>query len=214
MALAVDLIRRSLPFSPPTPRPPGRQIGLGELRQADIIATTHATSTTSKVIRAGTLSPYSHTILYTGNGDAIDATGEAGVKPNRLSRLIDDKHATLAVVYRHRKITPTLATEIVRWALEQENKPYDFLGAARAGVQTGASASTIPGALGPFIIITSDGIKNASQGTESAFYCSELIYWAYQQAGIPISNTPSYISTPAMIERVHSLYYVGHLKGL
>ena len=51
--------------------------------------------------------------------------------------------------------------------------------------------------------------------TNNEFYCSELVFEAFKEAGLPLANIPSNWTTPQDIVELtynKSLEYVGHLK--
>ena len=80
------------------------------------------------------------------------------------------------------------------WALRQVGTAYSVAGA----------------------LLSTDKIMCRVAGPRpGGFFCSQLVFEAFVQAGAPLSSLPSQCVTPADAVRIaaHSLTYVGHLKG-
>ena len=107
-----------------------RSISSSELRPADILVTT-GRSFISGAIRTTTGSDYSHTILYIGKNRVIEAIRE-GVVERDLSDPMGE--ATLAVALRRRHMTDQTRKFVVKYAKDFLSKPYDYVGAAGAGL--------------------------------------------------------------------------------
>lgn len=83
---------------------------------------------------------------------------------------------------------------VADWALRQVGVPYSVSGA----------------------LISADKILCRVMGPRpGAFFCSQLVFEAYRQAGVPLTTLPSECVTPADAAAIahHRLSYVGHLKG-
>jgi cell wall-associated NlpC family hydrolase len=163
------------------------------LQPADIIVSTTRQGV-SAVIRVGTLSSVSHAALYAGNGWVIEAIGEGVVRRTLDVALADD---ALAVAYRSPAMAPEIAALIVEYAAAQLGKPYSIAGAVLSADKEDC------------LTVAVFGPKPAS------FFCSQLVFEAYRQGGLPLTTLPSQCVTPAdaaVIAR-HQLTYVGHLLG-
>lgn len=180
-------------FAPEIPLDPGVggcSIGETALQMGDIIVST-TDAGVSGAIRVGTGSSVSHAALYDGNGMVIEALGHGVVAHSIATALSDD---SLAVVYRAPNLTDTQRRMAVEWALLQVGTPYSVSGA----------------------LLSSDKLMCRVAGPRpGAFFCSQLVFEAFVQAGAPLSSLPSQCVTPADAVAIaaHSLTYVGHLKG-
>lgn len=184
------------------------QITEADMKAADIIVST-GSGAVSAVIRAGSVSKYSHAALYIGDGQVIEAIGEGVVKQPLSAALRDD---TLAVVYRRKNLNDDQVKVIVTYASGQVGKKYDY-----AGV-TGASKYTVGGmALHilslPLATIQDIGEAINTISPESSFFCSELVLMAFNKANAPITFKPPTVSAPSDIPGSHQVQYVGHLKS-
>lgn len=182
----------------------GQSIGLDALAPGDIIVST-ARHAVSYAIRAGTLSAVSHAMIYAGDGNVVEAVGE-GVRIVPLADAIDD--AILAVAYRDARVDAAKAQTIVEFAQAQDGRPYNYEGAARIGHRI----------LFPFSSRVLDAIRNlvgVDETTARSFFCSELVYAAFEHAGIPLATQGTGPGTPDdLVQLRHeNLIYVGHLKA-
>lgn len=170
------------------------------LQRADILVST-TSHIVSGVIKVTTNSSISHAAIYVGNGHIVDATG-AGVKVRPLLRSgfvgpvqngTLDEDARYVVAFRHRAVNTALADKIVKLALGKVNARYDTSGAM------------VEGFLSQFM-----GDAAAFKGDDAAFYCSELVAWAYREAGLPITAVPK-ANTPGKLVASGDLHYIGHI---
>ncbi|MDP3000563.1 MAG: YiiX/YebB-like N1pC/P60 family cysteine hydrolase [Bryobacterales bacterium] len=179
-----------------------------EMQTADVIVST-GTGAASGVIRAGTVSSFSHAALYAGNGQIIEAIGEGVVKQSLGDALQDD---VLAVVYRRQGLSSAQAAIVVSYASGQVGKSYDYAGVA------GSSGRTVGGTIGRMLFFPLGVIQGVTAAAnmlspESSFFCSELVLRAFEQADARITFMPATLSTPSDIPGSHNMQYVGHLKG-
>lgn len=175
-----------------TPRKGGGScINQGALQSADLIVST-TMSATSAAIRVGTKSQVSHAMLYIGNGEIVEAIGEKGVVRRSLISAIAD--AALAVAYRSPDVREQSAGRITQYALSQVGASYSVAGA---------------------IMSTRMILCRLSGPLKSGFFCSQLVFEAYRQGGVPLSDAPSQCIAPndAVSIAERRLTYVGHLKG-
>ncbi|MDQ3287065.1 MAG: trypsin-like peptidase domain-containing protein [Pseudomonadota bacterium] len=182
----------------------GQSIGLDALSPGDLIVST-ARHPVSYAIRAGTLSAISHAMIYVGDGNVIEAVGD-GVREALLDTAIGD--AILAVAYRDPRVDAAKAAQLVDFARSQLGRGYNYGGAARAGYRIAY----------PLAGRVLDAIRDAAGVDDTSartFYCSELVFAAFENAGIPLVAAPASHSTPNDVVRLAggSLLYVGHLKA-
>lgn len=180
----------------------GQSIGLEALSPGDIIVST-ARHPVSYAIRVGTVSAISHAMLYVGDGRIVEAIG-SGVREVPLVDAIDD--AILAVAYRDSRVDAAKASAIVAYARAQVGKPYNYTGVAGTGFRV----------LYPLHARVIEGLRRLT-GTGDAdagsFYCSELVFAAFEAAGIPLTAAGPDRSSPDDIVALSraNLSYVGHL---
>ncbi|HSC79581.1 MAG TPA: papain-like cysteine protease family protein, partial [Chitinolyticbacter sp.] len=180
----------------------GRSIGLDALQAGDIIVST-ARHPVSYGIRAGTLSAVSHAMLYVGGGNVVEAVG-SGVRETTLANAISD--AILAVAYRDPRVDAAKAAAIASYARGRAGSPYNYAGVAFTGYRI----------LNPGGTAIIDGIARFAGlevGQAGASYCSELVYEAFEHAGLALSSARPSESRPSDITDLFGsrLGYVGHL---
>jgi len=182
----------------------GQSIGTDALSAGDIIVST-ARHPVSFAIRAGTLSAISHAMLYVGGGRVVEAVGQ-GVREVDLGTAIGD--AILAVAYRDPRVDAAKAARLVEFARSKVGRPYNFSGVARAGHRI----------LHPIAGRVIDAIR-ARLGVDDAsarsFFCSELVFAAFEAAGIPLVAQRADAGLPDDLVQLGrgSLAYVGHLRA-
>jgi hypothetical protein len=103
------------------------------LRPADIIVST-TNAGVSAVIRPGIGSSVSHSMIYVGGSNVIEAV-ERGVVRQPIAASLD--HAVLAIALRRRNLTEKQRSDVVANAIRFMTRPYDTLGAAGSGTNTG-----------------------------------------------------------------------------
>ncbi|WP_158223130.1 C40 family peptidase [Halovibrio salipaludis] len=181
------------------------------LMPGDLI-TTSTRAKSSQGIRWATNGVFSHVILYLGKGFAVDAAPWQGVTKQKLRRKLQD--AKFAVVFRHRTATKEQLEHVRAWAALKVNRSYDYTGAFRAGVQPG---SQIHQAKLFGIQLLSIGFDELTalfpeKGHNQSFYCSELIFRAFQVAGIPLLDKPSRRLGPNQLLQSRELVLMGTLN--
>lgn len=186
----------------------GLNLSLPALFPGDIIA-TRSSAFPSQAIGWATNAQYSHAILYVDRGRrAVDAMPDKGVTvASASSKLV---LCTSAAVFRHRTASPKQLESACSWAMAQAGKSYDFLSAARAGLQPGTR--TRPARFTPHgqLIVTLDAVDGL-RSEDTSFMCSELIFRAFEIAGIPLSTIPASMSAPGLLRWSTSLAYMGDL---
>lgn len=162
------------------------------LQPADIIVSTTKAGL-SLGIRMGTRSAVSHAALYVGNLEVIEAIGAGVVRRSLDAALADD---VLAVAYRSPDMKPGIAQKILKYAADQRD--------ARASY-------SIRGA----VLSTDKILCRIISPRPATFFCSQLVFEAYKQGGLPLTSMPSQCVTPqvAVEVAIQRLVYVGHLLG-
>ncbi len=176
-------------------------IDVSGLQPADIIVTRNE-ATQSKVIRYGSCSTYSHAILMLERGKCIEATSK-GVNIIPIGEALI--HATYGALYRHKAMDANYAAWICHYAEKHIGKPYDYIGALRAGVTTGCRpvSRTLSGVI---IQVIDEGIKGNDH--ESSSFCSELVVNAFEQGCLPIIRGSSQVASPEAVATSHYLRYI------
>ncbi|UWQ59327.1 hypothetical protein K3722_04150 [Leisingera caerulea] len=109
------------------------------LKLGDVILTT-SDAKISKVIRATTVSPISHAMLYVDNCSVIDATND-GVHSKNTQRLFFDQHNAVVALRFREGLTPSAAINICNFVRERIGSEYSTLEAARAWQGLGKSCT-------------------------------------------------------------------------
>lgn len=162
-----------------------------DLVDADIILTSRsfADSKVSGIIKVGTLSPYSHAMLYAGNGLMVEAIGE-GIVTRVVAEAIAgcDKRT----VYRHSGATPDKQQRIIAFAMTKLGGKY-----AMPGVLSGSGLAVVgyaPVALPLMLGRTLTNAAMEAMGKKRSYFCSELVTDAYLSVGLALGiygRTPS-----------------------
>jgi cell wall-associated NlpC family hydrolase len=180
------------------------------LRVADILVTT-GRAFVSGVIRKATGTDFSHTILYIGGGRIMEAISD-GVVERELSEALAE--ANLAVALRRRFMTDSLKTAVVQHAKSFKGQPYDFVGAAGAGLSHKRGALACALAPTTCLGLAIAASNNASdENKDKNFFCSELVARCFELAGVPITTIDPSFVTPRSVRVAPNLIYVGHLEG-
>lgn len=195
---------------------PARQLRL-ELKMAilalmpgDIIATAGG-ALASTIIRGATNSPFSHAILYRGNGRVVDAVPGEGVNRRTLSATL--RGASLAAVFRHKTASAEQCEIAVKWAEKQAGKPYDHLGAGRIGLSPDSRTAPLRYTRAGLVTVLLDESKNLREGAHDAsFFCSELIAKAFEVASAPLVDRPAHQVSPGHLLLTNKLVYMGNLR--
>jgi len=171
------------------------------LQPGDIILTTDRDSILAKGIRKGSGSPFSHAMIYIGDGKVVEAanfgTGDVrdlvrpskealdvrvGVRP--LKEALEGSDYT--VTYRHPDLTLGKAQSMIMTALSMVGTKYDI----------GAIISPSP-----------DLCKINDLNSE--YFCSELVAYLFKTEGIFLTEKSPGCTTPGDI--AETVPYVGHL---
>jgi uncharacterized protein YycO len=195
---------KAIPLTPITGG--GSCLADSALEPADIIVSA-GIGAVSETIKVVTRSHVSHTSLFIGDGEVIEAVGE-GVVKRSLSKALEDHN--LAVAYRVQTMNPSAAKQIIHIASQWIGKKYDTRGAGAAGARN-IMVCVLADAIVPFSCEIADagGFKSSSK-----FYCSQLVLEAYKLAGVSFITQNPDTSQPQDIVTAYShgmLLYVGHL---
>jgi hypothetical protein len=210
----------SLPLDPGTG---GRSIDIRALQVGDIILSA-TDRLPSELIQFGTDSKISHAMLYLGenefgNRQVVEALPFKGVVIRTVEEALED--AVLAVAFRHQpNLTEEQTYKIPDFAYQQleVRAGYDW----RVGVfrQARFHLESKDFCMNTDIDynLCKEWIGRVHLGTdrnEGDFFCSELVLAAYQEANVPLTNTPPHWGSPQDILELSwdgPLGYVGHLK--
>jgi uncharacterized protein YycO len=165
------------------------------------------------VIRNSTGTDFSHTVLYIGNGQVVEAISE-GVVERALADALHE--TTLAIALRRRFMTGATKDAVVRQARSFANQglPYDLVGAAGAGLSHGrgqAACVASPFMCANLALAAANNARDANR--DRKFFCSELVARCFELAGVPISNQHASYMTPRSVRVAPNLIYIGHLVG-
>jgi uncharacterized protein YycO len=152
-------------------------IDTAALAIGDIIVSTTA-EWISDLIRRETDSPVSHAMLYIGDGLVVDSI-RTGVDVRTLEHVLSD--ATLAVAFRVPNLDQQQALVAKDFAGQQLSHGYNFIGIVEQ------------------LLFQRSGRRvrvNLGSGTNDRFFCSELIFAAFQAAGCPLTANPTLVGKP------------------
>ncbi len=201
------------PLDPKVPLDPGnggRTILGSELRPGDIVVST-TKAEISRAIRKITQAEVSHALVYVGDGQVFEATGE-GVGPRSIDAIT--KSARLAVAFRHPKLDPAQMKQMRKYLEQQIGKKYNVWGIVshpRFGILN------CDGVAEPQRIDcrTLKWLVRVTVGTEGdRLFCSQLVYEAFRQVGLALAPADPAASAPKDIVEASwtdLLNYVGHL---
>lgn len=194
-----ERIRQNRGHIPAEPRGGGGQCTAeSALIAGDIIGST-TDAGVSQAIRYWTFSDISHIMIYmiyVGRGKVVEAIDE-GVVERSLDAALRD--AVVGVTYRHPGITPE-RQELIRNFLIQRSdgsRGYDLTGAVRAGLPN------LPG-------------RGGREEEPTDYFCSQLLFAAYQHAGLPLGGIQPSRATPQNVIDLFNrgiLEYVGHVRA-
>lgn len=143
------------------------------LNRGDVILTT-SDAAISKVIRATTISPISHAMLYVDHCSVIDATGD-GVHSVNTQRLFFEQHNAVFALRFDGGLAPSTATKICNYARERIGSEYATWEAGRAWQELG------------------------KKGTPKQF-CSRLVAQAYAANGIDLVKNTDFCSPKELLK--------------
>lgn len=187
-------------------------ITVSALRPADIIVSTTSAGV-SAVIRAGIGSSVSHSMIYVGGGNVIEAIDRGVVRqPLELSL----NQAVLAIALRRRNLTEKQRAEVVKHAAQFMFRPYDTLGAAGSGTSMGRGSLLAAFGCGIALGLCAVGVVGVADNAkpanaDRAFFCSELVARVFELAGAPVLEGSPSFTTPRQIRVANTLLYLGKL---
>lgn len=182
-----------------------------ELKPGDVLVST-TSALTSKLINLATGSKVSHAMIYTGDGNIIEAIGD-GVIKRTLTQAIAESY--LCVAYRHKNMSKAQAQQIVQIVNKWVGKKYDYLGTLFTD-----SSNSVKLLKYSFCLINPaicSDLSNANSKTppRDKFFCSELVLTAYKDAGMPLTKEDPSKGSPNQIVNASingSIGYLGHIK--
>jgi len=200
---------------PLSPKTGGQSIDTKALEVGDIILSTTKDPEISGTIRKITRSEISHAAVYVGNGNIIEAI-ESGVLERSLETAMADDSVTVA--FRHQSITPAKAGKLRDFLVKKrkEKTKFDKFAVVRnlpIQIITSLCAMVAPGLRGRCRNFA--GRIFLGTETNNEFYCSELVFAAFEEAGLKLTNTaPQWTSSEDLVQLNYNgtLRYVGHLK--
>lgn len=192
----------------------GRSIPVSTLDPGDILVST-TSANISRYIRQATRSEISHSAIYIGDNNIIESVEDGVLQRSVETAIADD---TVVVAYRHVQMTPDKATIVVNYLKEQmrSGKKFDYNALVRILPAQLASAfcdSLTSVMRGPCHEVART-LRHGGDANDE-FYCSELVFDAYRQANLSISDIePSWSVPQDVMHLLHNgtLRYVGHLK--
>ncbi|MEM9820554.1 MAG: YiiX/YebB-like N1pC/P60 family cysteine hydrolase [Bacteroidota bacterium] len=200
---------------PLSPKSGGRSIGKAALEVGDIILSTTADPNISGTIRKVTRSEVSHASVYVGNGNVIEAI-ESGVLQRSLETAMSDD--TVTVAFRHQNMDAKKGEMIKNFLIKKQKEGTQF---DQFAIVRNLPIQIVTSACSVFSPALRDKCRNFAGriflGTESndEFYCSELVFAAYEAAGLKLTNTSPQWTSPEDLVQLNyngTLRYVGHLK--
>lgn len=186
-----------------------------QLRLADIIVSTTGAAV-SKTIQKGIGASVSHSMLYVGGGEVIEAIG-TGVVRRPLQLALAE--ATLAMGLRRRNLTDEKKAEVIGYAegFQSQSLPYDKVGAIgsgmngkRGGLASGVACSLI-GVVGCSYSSYKVWRNSHSDQRDTAFFCSELVARCFELADMPIVSGSASFANPRHLRVSDKLYYMGKI---
>lgn len=149
-------------------------------------------SAVSGIIKAGTLSRYSHAMLYFGNNLVVEAVGDGVTGDHSVA--VATQGCDLATVFRHSQATPEQLQRIVQFAKSKAGGKFAIPGVLSGSgiVAFGLAPISVPLMLNRAI---TNSVTEALGGKRS-YFCAELVADSYRTAGLPLGI---YGSTPSLM---------------
>jgi len=157
----------------------------------------------------------SHAAIYIGEGKVIETIDSGVVERSLDTAMLDD---SVTVAFRHQYMTPEKANLIRNFLIEKRAAgtrfdQYAIIRNLPIQVITSICSTVAPN--------FRDKCRNFAGriflGTETnnEFYCSELVFAAFEKVGLKLANTvPHWTSAEDLVQLSYNgtLRYVGHLK--
>lgn len=192
--------RRALMFqhSSVTPQADDGPLAADALQPGDILLTSMP-GLASAGIQLMTLAPVSHTAVYIGDRQVVEAV-RSGVQVRRIEQMLDEE--AIILVYRFPGLSAEQAGKIRAYALQQVGTRFNFMGvvlhAPFAIERKLCEMPLVPAAVRD-ACIRSIGAVQFLPTTGRQFFCSQLVLQAYRQAGAPITDADPRLISPADI---------------
>ncbi len=176
-----------------------RPLEIESLRVGDILLSA-AQSLNSSAIRLATFSQVSHSAVYIGDGNVVEAVG-SGVRVYPVRQALSE--GDIIVAYRHPGLDDDMRLKLQAFAMAQVGQPYNHLGIAmHAPFSLERRLCELPGVPGV--------VRNACMRSFSAiqmapneldarnsFFCSQLVLASYRAAGLPLTGAADDALSPA-----------------
>lgn len=163
------------------------------------------------MIRAGIGSSVSHSMIYVGGGNVIEAIDKGVVRqPIALSL----NQAVLAIGLRRRNLTEKQRADVIKYATQYMFRPYDKIGAAGSGTNTGRGSVLAGFGCSISLLFCAAGAAAARdnakpENADKSFFCSELVARVFEMAGAPVVEGAASAATPRHIRVATALLYLG-----
>ncbi len=203
-------------FGPEDPFLWSDEISVSDLVPGDILVTT-GPAQISQLIRIATWSSVSHSMLYVGNGDIIQASGSAGINRQTVKH-IQETNAKVGVV-RIAGLSEADAAKIVERTERTLAWPYNFpgLGAFGAARVYCLGTSGYVSLDATMACLTSGPIHLPSLIMDNdELFCSQIVTRVFAEAGVPLFEKNA--ASPQDLVRIatdgiglRSATIVGHL---
>ncbi len=195
---------------PLTPETGGMSIGEQALEVGDIIVST-TSENISRIIRHVTSSKVSHSSLYVGDGMVVEAVAN-GITLTTLEHALSDD--SYAVALRCPELTVQQKLQIRDFAGRNLDVGYNFVGISRHLLYrlAGNICRQFEGA--NRLLCEAKRLQISFGNDDSdRWYCSELIFAAYEHAGVSLGVVPRTSTPETLVSLTNMLAYVGHLKS-
>ncbi len=178
-----------------------RPLDVEALQVGDILLSA-TPSFNSSAIRLATLSQVSHSAVYVGDGNVVEAVG-SGVRVYPLHQALDD--GDIIVAYRHPGLDDGMRLKLRAFAMAQVGQPYNHIGIAmQAPFSLERRLCELPGVPG---VVRNACMRSFSTiqmapnelDARNSFFCSQLVLASYRAAGLPLTGAADDAVSPAVL---------------
>lgn len=189
----------------------GRSIAESALQPGDILVST-TRDRVSGLIRGVTDSQVSHAAIVLKNGQVAESLG-SGVGVKSITEALSDD--VLAVALRPiPNLTSTQVDQLDAWVRTQTGVPYNFVGVGGQGLfRLTAGACDHLGVARGACEAARQRVVLSTAG-DNSWFCSELVFAAFQRIGHVLGSQPAASQAPSDIATLMGgrLAYVGHAR--
>ncbi len=192
------------------PQAGGRSIDAAALEIGDIIVLTTDVVISGLIVDTGG-SQESYAVLYVGDGIVIAAAG-GGVTLTTLEHAFEDN--SFAVALRYPGLTEDQKLIIRGFAGQHLDSGYDYVSIAKPTLYrlAGEICDQLEG-FSQAVCEASRYQVNFGNDDADRWYCSELVFAAYEHAGAHLAILPHTSAPSSLVSLTKTLEYVGHLEG-